>query len=63
MFLWGFLCGGVPWMTLWAVQRQSRGMRRRMRRRQAAQWQQMRQFLTYDGSEMPTEGKHRDSIA
>ncbi len=53
MFLWGFLCGGVPWLTLWVVQRRSRSGGWRLRRRQTAQWQQMRHFLIYDGSEMP----------
>lgn len=53
MFLWGFLCGGVPWLTLWAWERRHNGRRQPLHRRQAAVWQKTRNFLYYDGTEMP----------
>lgn len=53
MFLWGFLCGGVPWLTLWVWGRRHNGRRTPLRRQQTALWQKTRNFLYYDGTEMP----------
>ena len=63
MFLWGFLCGCVPGIVLCLLRRRRTATALRpgiCRRKHTAEWQKTRNFLYYDGTDMPVvkEGKH-----